>query len=266
MTLCRVVLQQNYENRTITLVKIGTIGAVMRYPVKSMRGEKLSEVFVNYSGLTGDRVYAFVNPEKKDNFPWHSARQQHELLLYQANFTQPISIEKHYPSMNELNVNVTTPEGDIQAITDQQFLKALKKKAVTTFDLRFSEKGMQDAHPVSLISYASIEALGNAVATSLDPLRFRANFYLKWESALQGQHAFYEDTLIDRHIRIGQKLEIRIVKKDPRCKIINLDPKTAELNPQVLLSVAKNFRGCIGVYAAVIREGDVHDGDEIELI
>lgn len=238
----------------------------MRYPVKSMRGEKLSEVLVNFSGLTGDRVYAFVNPEKKDNFPWHSARQQHDLLLYQANFIQQISIDKQYPDLNELSVKVTTPEGDVYAITDQQFLNDLQKKASATFDLRFSEKGMQDARPVSLISYASVDALSNAVGTSLDPLRFRANFYVKWDDSLKEAHAFFEDTLVNRHLKIGAKLEVRIVKKDPRCKIINLEPKTAELNPQVLLSVAKNFRGCIGVYAAVIREGDVRDGDDIELI
>ncbi len=248
------------------MAKIGTIGAVMRYPVKSMRGEKLSEVFVNYSGLTGDRVYAFVNPEKKDNFPWHSARQQHDLLLYQAKFTNPLSTDKQYPSENEFKVNVTTPEGKVHAITDEEFLKDLQKKAGTSFDLRFSEKGMQDARPISLISYTSIDTLAKAVGDSLDPLRFRANFYIKWDNSLAGEHAFFEDTLVDRHIRIGQKLEVRIVKKDPRCKIINLDPTTAELNPKVLLSVAKNFRGCIGVYAAVIREGDVHDGDDIELI
>ena len=248
------------------MAKIGTIASIMRYPVKSMRGENLSEVYVNYSGLTGDRVFAFVNPEKKDNFPWHSARQQHDLLLYQANFKNSLSTAKQYPDENEFSVKVTTPEGKAYIITDDVFLKDLQKKAGTTFSLRFSEKGMQDARPVSLISYASIDALANAVGENLDPLRFRANFYIKWDDALEGDHAFFEDTLVDRHIRIGEKLEIRIVKKDPRCKIINLDPKTGELNPKVLMSVAKNFRGCIGVYAAVIREGEVRDGDDIELI
>jgi len=248
------------------LPKIGIVETLMRYPVKSMRGEKLSKVFVNYSGLTGDRVYAFVNPEKKDNFPWHSARQQHDLLLYRANFTHPLPTEKQYPNEHEFNVKVTTPEGEERNITDQEFLQELQKKAGSRFDLRFSEKGMQDARPVSLISSASIAALSSVVGMSLDPLRFRANIYIKWNSTLTSDHAFFEDTLVERHIKIGKKLEMRIVKKDPRCKIINLDPTTADLDPQVLLSVAKNFSGCIGVYAAVIKEGEVHAGDEIELI
>jgi uncharacterized protein YcbX len=238
----------------------------MRYPVKSMGGEKLDEVFVNYSGLTGDRIYAFVNPEKKDNFPWHTARQQHELLLYKAGLATNISVQKQYPNNDEFRVTVTTPRGRTFFINDETMLTDLKQAAGEKFDLRFSEKGMQDSRPVSLISYSSIDELGNAVGFKLDPLRFRANFYIQWKDSLAENPAFFEDTLVDRHVKIGSKLEIRIVKKDPRCKIINLDPHTAEHNPLVLQKVAKNFRGCIGVYAAVIKEGEVHEGDSIELI
>jgi len=247
------------------LPPIGNIAALMRYPVKSMGGEKLTEAFVNYSGITGDRIYAFVNPEKKDNFPWHTARQQHELLRYRAALTNNPSVQKQYPNNNELQVNVTIPTGEIFSIDDQKFLAELKFKAGTNFDLRFSEKGMHDARPLSLISLASISELSKAVGFNLEPLRFRANFYIKWTDTLPAP-AFFEDTLVDRHLKIGSKLEIRIVKKDPRCKIINLDPSTAELNPLVLQTVAKNYRGCIGVYAAVIREGEVRDGDVIEVI
>lgn len=242
---------------------IGTIKELKRYPVKSMRGESLAECFVNYSGLTGDRIYALVNPEKKDNFPWHTAREQHELLLYKPRFLAAPATDKQYPDQQDFRVIVETPEGRSFAVDDPKFLSDLEKKAGTQFFLRFSEKGMQDARPLSLISYDSIEALGNeAGIAALDPDRFRANFYVKWNE----RRAFFEDTLVDRHLRIGGKLEIRIVKKDPRCKIINLDPKTAELNPAVLLNVAKHHKGCIGVYAAVIREGEVRAGDDIALI
>ena len=38
---------------------IGTVAGVWRYPVKSMRGEELTEAFVGFSGLYGDRLFAF---------------------------------------------------------------------------------------------------------------------------------------------------------------------------------------------------------------
>lgn len=241
---------------------IGHITEIKRYPVKSMRGEDLKEIFVNYSGLTGDRIYAFINPEKKDNFPWHSARQQHELILYTPHFRHAPSTTKQYPEQHEFDVLVQTPEGTTYAIDDPKFISSLEQKAETKFYLRFSEKGMQDARPISLISHDSIEALAQDVGFTLDPARFRANFYIRWKD----QNPFFEDTLVNRHILIGDKLELRIVKKDPRCKVINLDPATAEHRPEVLRSVARLRRGCIGVYGAVIREGDVKTNDPITLI
>ena len=38
--------------------RIGTLSSVWRYPVESMRGEAVDEVFVAYTGVMGDRVYA----------------------------------------------------------------------------------------------------------------------------------------------------------------------------------------------------------------
>jgi len=39
--------------------QIGTLDAICRYPVKSMAGEQVDEAFVGFSGLMGDRAYAF---------------------------------------------------------------------------------------------------------------------------------------------------------------------------------------------------------------
>jgi uncharacterized protein YcbX len=38
---------------------IGRIESLWRYPVKSMRGEVLKRVFLGFSGVYGDRLYAF---------------------------------------------------------------------------------------------------------------------------------------------------------------------------------------------------------------
>ena len=40
--------------------RIGTLETVCRYPVKSMAGEELGDAFVGFSGLMGDRAFAFV--------------------------------------------------------------------------------------------------------------------------------------------------------------------------------------------------------------
>jgi hypothetical protein len=44
---------------------LGSVGALWRYPVKSMMGEELNASAVGKRGLVGDRVYAIVDPETR---------------------------------------------------------------------------------------------------------------------------------------------------------------------------------------------------------
>ena len=48
--------------------------------------------------------------------------------------------------------------------------------------------------------------------------------------------------------------------------MITLDPDTAEPNPEILRKVVKAHNGTAGVYGAVMVEGTVRPGDEIELL
>ena len=38
---------------------IGRVESLWRYPVKSMRGEEMDELFAGFAGVYGDRLYAF---------------------------------------------------------------------------------------------------------------------------------------------------------------------------------------------------------------
>ena len=65
---------------------LGRVESIWRYPVKSMRGEEVDEIFVAFTGLMGDRVYAIASTAAPKSFPWHTAREQEDLVLYQARF------------------------------------------------------------------------------------------------------------------------------------------------------------------------------------
>ncbi|MGI0084522.1 MAG: MOSC domain-containing protein, partial [Nitrososphaerales archaeon] len=91
--------------------------------------------------------------------------------------------------------------------------------------------------------------------------RFRANFYVDWNN----REAFFEDDLIGRSLRIGEHVVIRVEKKDSRCVVPTLDIKTAESSPEILRTIQKNHKGCIGVYAITEGEGFVQLGDPIYL-
>ncbi len=128
--------------------------------------------------------------------------------------------------------------------------------------LLLSERGMTDCRPVSLFSVQTAIAIGNELGTPIDKRRFRANIYVDFGSA----NGFIEDAFVGRTMRIGSKAMISILERDPRCKMITLDPDTGESNPKILRPVAQGHEGKAGVYGAVLVEGTVRRGDQVEVL
>ena len=61
---------------------IGTVESLWRYPVKSMRGEELAEVFAGYAGVYGDRLFAFESSAGRKGFPFFTGREQRQMIRY----------------------------------------------------------------------------------------------------------------------------------------------------------------------------------------
>src|ERR1700681_2118568 len=107
--------------------ELGTLETICRYPVKSMAGEAVAHAFVGYGGLMGDRVYAFVRAGGPPGFPWLTAREREDLVLFRPRFREsaaaalPIDLEASlalgsgvnpiYPPQAAFDVVVATPEG-----------------------------------------------------------------------------------------------------------------------------------------------------------
>ena len=68
---------------------IGQVESVWRYPVKSMRGEAMIEIFAGFSGVYGDRLYAFKSSAAPVGFPYFTGRERHETLLYRPALSPP---------------------------------------------------------------------------------------------------------------------------------------------------------------------------------
>jgi MOSC N-terminal beta barrel domain len=62
--------------------RIGTVETICRYPVKSMAGEEVAQAFVGFAGMMGDRAFAFVRTPGPKGFPWHTGREQEDLVLF----------------------------------------------------------------------------------------------------------------------------------------------------------------------------------------
>ena len=71
------------------MVVVGRVESLWRYPVKSMQGEELSEAFLGFAGVYGDRIYAFRSPAAPKGFPYHTGREQEQMILYRPTFRHP---------------------------------------------------------------------------------------------------------------------------------------------------------------------------------
>jgi hypothetical protein len=96
----------------------------------------------------------------------------------------------------------------------------------------------------------------------VDERRFRANIY----ADLADTAGFAEDGFVGRRLRLGAKAVVAVLERDPRCKMITLDPDTASASPEILRRVARFHEGKAGVYGAVLIEGMVRRGDELVLL
>lgn len=257
---------------------IGKVDSLWRYPVKSMRGEELSEAFASYSGIYGDRVFAFRSSANHVGFPYFTARDQRRLLQYRPRFRYPDKagrpinlLEAESKGANplladleELMVDVETPDGKTLAIDDPSLIEVLRANVDPKHQIALmrSQRAMTDCGPVSIFSLQTAQQLSEETSTRVDKRRFRANVYVDLMSA----NGFAEDELVGRSVRIGSKAIITILKRDSRCVIITLDPDTAEQTPVILKKVAQAHDGMAGVYGAVIVEGLLHKGDSVEVI
>jgi len=109
---------------------------------------------------------------------------------------------------------------------------------------------------------ALAKQLADETGIDIDSRRFRANIHLNLNSG-QG---FGEDNLVGRSLKLGDKVVITVVERDPRCAMINYDPDTGEATPEILRQVTQHHERNAGIYAAVLAEGIVKAGDRVELM
>jgi uncharacterized protein len=259
---------------------IGTVESLWRYPVKSMRGEELDEMFVGYAGVYGDRLFAFESSAGRKGFPYLTGREQHQMIRYRPRFrdpkkaAQPVNwteAENLPPGVNplsakpaELMIDVETPDGKTLAIDNSELIEMLSAgiDAKHQLTLLRSDKAMTDCRPLSIFAVQSATKLGEETGIAVDKRRFRANVYLDFASA----EGFAETELVGHSLRIGPKVIASILERDPRCMMITLDPDTAEKTPAILKQVAQAHSGMAGVYGAVLVEGMIRKGDPVELL
>lgn len=224
----------------------GRVESLHRFPVKSLLGEQLDAVDVDARGVVGDRTWSIRTAENKIG----SGKNSHR-------FAAVPGLLRMRSHTNDSGVAIELPSGEdcpIDAPASGHILSAFLGQPVTV--ARESDVSHFDDGPVSLIGLASVMALAAELGADVDPGRFRANI------VVNGLPPFAEDSLVARHIRIGDVL-LEVTMRSPRCVMIDMETADLPAQPGNLLTVGRVNGACLGVVARVAEPGRIRIGDRV---
>jgi len=75
------------------------VGELWRFPVKSMRGERLDQAFVTPRGILGDRAYGLIDAETGNVVSAKSVKRFPGLLACQADFVEEPGLDQPLPAV-----------------------------------------------------------------------------------------------------------------------------------------------------------------------
>lgn len=241
-----------------TMIEIGRVCEIVRYPVKSMAGTPTESALLGWHGLEGDRRFAFRRVGDDSGFPWLSASRLPELLLY-----HPVGLDER--SGEPLPTHVRTPAGAQVELASAELKAELAERFGSDLELMKLKHGIFDEAPVSLISLATMAGIGREAGLELDRRRFRANIVLETERS----EPFLEDGWVGGMLVLGDNARgpaVSVTQCDPRCAMLNFDPDTAAQDARVMKAVVRLNQNNAGVYATVVRSGTIRLGDRVSLV
>ncbi len=234
----------------------GTVAEIWRYPVKSMRGERIDRAEFRWTGIAGDRQFAFLRADDRSRFPWLTGRVLPELVLYRACFDDPED-PRNSP------VSVIAPDGQSFGFWDPALAQGLGDIAgEPALPMRLG-RGAFDQHPVSVVTTATLRRLSSIAGSYIDPRRFRINIVIE-----ETETAPPENDWVGRTLGFGHEAKapaLRIDEAAERCVMVTIDPETGKRDPGVMRLVAQNFANRIGLYCAPVALGRISVGDPVTL-
>ena len=278
------------------MTRIGTVGELRRYPVKSMLGETLERADVHTRALSGDRVCALIDVETGRVASAKMPGRWRRLLECAATYHDDsgavgivISDGRHLdptgPDASDALSALLDRPVRFAFVRDQLLLLeradpvALAAggdedgpgKTVIQIGMRAPEGGFFDAFPIHFITTASLKRVaGVAIAKAPEPARFRPNIVI--DSV--GLDAFAENAWDGALISIGRNVRLRVAFPTPRCAVPTLGHGAIAPDPQLTVEIGRLNRApvlnmgpapCLGAYAQIERPGRVALGDEIYL-
>jgi uncharacterized protein YcbX len=265
------------------MTDVGRVQAIWRYPVKSLRGERVESAEVTSNGLAGDRAYALRDrvtnrvmsgkrwarlfecaaryPDGPDAPPEIALADGRRVPIDRAAAAlsswlgRDIEVVHAVPDeMNQYEIAIQTVE-DIEAGVDQS--------AIEAGDFPCPPGSFFDAAPLHVLTDATLNALRTAYPDGrFDVRRFRPNVFV----ATDGAVGYPEDGWSGRTLAIGGQVRASVLMGTIRCVMTTLPQEDLPRDPRILRTVAQQAGGNAGVYATIDLRGTIRVGDAVALL
>ena len=209
-----------------------TVGALWRYPVKTLAGEPLEHATITPTGIVGDRVVHVRGPEGV-----RTSRRHHNLLGLHATLG---------------------PDGeplvDGEPWASRTVLDRIRDAAGTDATLaRFDGTARFDVLPLLVATDGAIAEFGR------DVRRLRPNI------VIDGVDGMTEIGWPGAELHIGDVV-IALDSRRGRCPMTTVDPDTLVVDRDVLKDIIRRFDGKLALNADVFVPGTIHVGDAVRLV
>ncbi|WP_248958590.1 MOSC domain-containing protein [Sphaerisporangium perillae] len=238
----------------------GRIQDLYRWPVKSLRGERVSAALLDGRGVAGDRAYSLVDERPGREGNRLTVRQTPGMLAWEAAYPATCDGSPEPPGPPVLY----SASGAAWAWDDPDLPAALAEAYGVPLSLREAD-GQQDRGPTVLVTFeASRRGLEEEMGAPVDVTRFRPNLHLSLDAPAFAEESFGGEVTI----AIGEVvLGVTGDHTGPcsRCAVPSWDPHGRERWPELQKHLIADHGNKFGLITRVVRPGTVHVGDLVTI-
>ena len=269
--LRRPPLHRAFSNHSIVRQGRGSMPVlknIYRYPIKGLSAQALPGVeLLARKPLPHDRVFALVRPGAPFDTSapkWGKKGLFVMLMLEEALARVRTTLDVETSRLTILQGNRQLLVADLadaaaRATVEEVFWQLVPALRSAPTLVRSSDGHFMDKpdNVISLINLATLRSLEAQWGIRIDPLRFRANFYI------DGAAPWEEFDWVGSDIRIGDGL-FRVDRRNGRCGATNVDPETGRRDLDIPGSLRAAFgHKELGIYLVARDNARVNVGDAL---
>ena len=266
-----------------TTVGVGSVVGLWRFPVKSMRGERLEEAKLTERGLVGDRVYALIDAETGKVVSAKSVKLFPDILDCRAEFVEPPLPDRELPPVRISlpdDTSVTSGSGDVDRVLSAYFRRevTLARAAPDDFTIDmyhpdvegadpaghqdtfveqklgsafFAEAGVPSPVPAgSLFDLFPVSVITTSTLERLGEIQPESRFHerrFRMNVTVGTERAgFLENDWVGRDLAIGDAVRLGVALPDPRCVMTTLAQDDLPKDTDVLRTLARHNKIQVG--------------------